>query len=35
MVKLFSTRVPRPFKGEKTAFSTTAHRETGNPHAKE
>ena len=34
MIKLFSTRVPRAFIGERTIFSTNGIGKIGYPHAK-
>ena len=34
MIKLFSTRVPRTFIGERTVFSTNGIGKIGYPHAK-
>ena len=35
MVTWFSTRVPRPFNGERVVFSTDGTRTTGYPQAKD
>lgn len=35
MVRLFSTRVLRPFNGERVVFSKNSAEETGYTHAKE